>query len=472
VTRTSLRRAAILLAAAHLAAAAAWATPALAATTEEEAFEIGVEAYTYAYPLVMMEITRRVSTMGTDVSTGTVAMNQYKHLSTFPDAKFKHVVRPNADTLYSTLWYDVSQRPLLISLPDTGGRYYVFPLMDMWTDVFATLGSRTTGTGAMRFVLVGPYWTGGGLPDDVRVVKSPTPTGWVLGRIQTNGAADYPSVHKLQAGFRATPLGDAAAASGPAADATGGASWDLKTPPVKQVAEMEPAAFFALFAELMKTHPPHAADYAVLLRMERLGLVPGQSFDLKAAAPEIRQGLERAAPAALKRIVGSRGRLGPPRNGWSVLTTAIGVYGNDYLTRAFIAYAGLAALPPEEAIYPSTTVDHEGQRLSGANRYVLRFEKGQLPPAKAFWSLTMYGADQYFVDNPISRYAIGDRDALVHNADGSLDLYVQRESPGKDKEANWLPAAEGPFSMNLRLYLPRPEAVDGRWTPPAVTRVR
>ena len=306
----------------------------------------------------------------------------------------------------------------------------------------------------------------------MRVVKSPTPTGWVLGRIQTNGAADYPNVHKLQAGFGVAPLGDAVAAAGPVANASGEASWDLKTPPVKQVAEMEPAAFFALFAELVKTHPPHAADYAVLLRMERLGLVPSRSIDIKAAAPEIRRGLERAAPVALKRIVGARGRLGAPRNGWSVLTTAIGVYGNDYLTRAYIAYAGLAALPAEEAIYPSTTVDHEGQHLSGASTYVLRFEKGQLPPAKAFWSLTMYGADQYFVDNPISRYAIGDRDPLVYDADGSLTLHIQRESPGKDKEANWLPAAEGPFSMNLRLYLPRPEATDGRWVPPAVTRVR
>ena len=466
----SFRGAAIVLAA---AVPFAMLSPpgAHAAVSEEEAFEIGVEAYTYAYPIVLMEITRRVSTKSADLATGKATMSQFKHAQAFPDAKFKHVVRPNADTLYSTLWYDVSERPLLLSLPDTGGRYYVLPLMDMWTDVFASFGSRTTGTGATSFVLVGPTWKGAELPAGVRVVRSPTPVGWIIGRIQTNGAADFPNVRKLQAGFTAAPLGDGAVAAGPAKVAPGEATLVLKTPPVRQVAAMEPGVFFALFAELMKTNPPHASDYAVLLRMERLGIVPGRSFDLKAAEPQIRKGLDRAAPAALQRIVGARARLGSPRNGWSVTTASIGVYGNDYLNRAFIAYFGLAALPPEEAIYPSTMVDHEGRSLDGANKYVLRFEKGELPPAKAFWSLTMYGADQLFVDNPINRYAIGDRDPLVYNADGSLTLYIQRESPGKEREANWLPAAEGPFSMNLRLYLPRPEATDGRWVPPAVTRV-
>jgi len=457
-----------------LAMAAAFLTgPAQAApqgtpVTEEDAYAIGLEAYTYAYPMVLMEVTRRVST---NAGEGRLhaPMNHFSHMKTYPDASFRDVVRPNADTLYSTLWFDVGKEPLILTLPDTAGRYHVVPIMDMWTEVFATLGTRTTGNDGGTVALVGPHWQGG-LPQGMRMVRSPTEQGWIIGRIQTNGAADYDHVHQLQAGYAATPLSGWSKPQA-AAEAQADPSIDRKTPPVEQVAQMAPGAFFALFAETLKRNPPHATDYAVLLRMERVGLVPGQSFDLAAADPAVQRGLTRAAADAHARILNRRKGLDLTRNGWVALGNALGVYGNDYLQRAFIAYAGLGALPPEEAIYPMVPLDGAGKPLSGAARYVLHFDKDQIPPADAFWSLTMYGADQFFVANPIDRFAIGDRDKLAFNADGSLDLYIQKENPGADKQANWLPAPEGPFTMNLRLYLPRREALEGRWTPPPLKRV-
>ncbi len=451
-----------------LPAHAAAAAPAL---TQEEAHQIGVEAYTYAYPLVLMEVTRRVASnvARPDPEHLRAPMGQFAHAPKYPDAAFKDVVRPNADTLYSMLWFDVGDEPLVFSMPDTAGRYYVLPIMDMWTDVFAAFGSRTTGTGAGEFVLVGPRWKGS-TPAGLRVVVSPTDTGWIVNRIQTNGAADYDNVHKLQAGFKAVPLSRRGTAFTPQAGVVDPAI-DMKTPPVDQVAKMTPDAFFSLFAKLMQANPPHAADHAMLLRIERLGIVPGKPFVLADAPQVVRDALTRAAPDALARMKERGPQLRPRRDGWVVSTVPIGVYGNNYLLRAYIAFAGLGALPNEDAIYPSTGTDADGKPLTGENRYVLHFDKAQLPPAGAFWSLTMYGADQFFVDNPIDRYAIGDRDKLTFNPDGSLDIYLQHQSPAQDKASNWLPAPQGRFTMNLRLYLPSAEAFDGRWGPPAVRRV-
>lgn len=440
-----------------------------APVSEDEAYAIGIDAYTYAYPMVLMETTRRVSTNAGVDGPLRAPMNRFAHMKTYPDATFKDVVRPNADTLYSTLWFDVGKEPLVVTMPNTAGRYHVVPIMDMWTDVFATLGTRTTGNDGGSFALVGPNWRGT-LPKGMRMVRSPTDMGWIIGRIQTNGAADYDHVHGLQAGYAAAPLstwGKPQPATKPAADA----SIDMKTPPVMQVAAMKADAFFPLLAELMKRNPPHASDYGMLLRLEKIGIVPGQSFDFAKADPAVQRGLARAATDGLQRILNRRKGLSLTGNKWVAMGNALGVYGNDYLQRAFIGFAGLGALPPEEAIYPMAPLDSEGKPLTGASRYVLHFDKEQIPPADAFWSLTMYGADQFFVANPIDRFAIGDRDKLTFNADGSLDLYIQKDNPGADKEANWLPAPEGAFSMNLRLYLPRRPALEGSWIAPPIKRI-
>lgn len=439
-------------------------------TTEDLAYAIGVEAYTYAYPMVLMELTRRVATNVAQPDAARVRgpMNRFVHVPAYPDASFKDVVRPNADTLYSNIWYDVGEEPLVLTLPDTGNRYHVVPFYDMWTDVFATLGTRTNGNGGGRFALVGPRWKGQ-LPEGVRAIVSPTAVGWIVGRIQTNGADDYATVHRLQEGFEVAPLsawGKSAAAPAGRVDA----ALDMR-PPVEQVAALDAGAFFALFAELLKRNPPHAADGALLLRMERIGLVPGRSFALGQQPEAVQRAIVRAVPDAYRRMLERAPALRTMRNGWS-FGSNVGVYGNDYLARAFVAHSGLGALPREEAVYPRSAFDSDGQPLTGESCYVLHFDASELPPADVFWSLTMYGPDQFFVDNPLNRYAIGDRDPLVFNADGSLDLHIQHASPAPDKVSNWLPAPAGPFSMNLRLYVPQAPVLDGRWAPPALKRLR
>ena len=433
--------------------------------TEAEAYAIGVEAYTYAYPMVLMAISHRVATnvAAPDGILQRAPVNRFAHAVAYKNAAHRDVVRPNADTLYSRVWFDLGPEPLVLTLPDTQGRYHVVPIHDMWTDVFVTLGTRTTGNGGGTFALVGPHWRGS-LPPGVRPIACPTDNGWILGRIQANGTADYGFVHQIQAGLAIVPLSAWGQPHHPP-PAQPDPALDM-APPVEQVARLSPGAFFALFAETLRRNPPHAADGSILLRMERIGLVPGQGFDLAQAAPVVQQALERAAPDAYRRIRERVRGFGIPRDGWVSTSSTIGAYGNDYLLRAFIAHAGLGALPNEEAVYPMAMADAGGRPLTGSSRYVLHFDKAQIPPADAFWSLTMYGADQFFVPNALHRYAIGDRDPLVLNADGSLDLHIQHASPGQDQQANWLPAPAGPFSMNLRLYLPQPQAVDGRWTPP------
>jgi hypothetical protein len=261
-------------------------------------------------------------------------------------------------------------------------------------------------------------------------------------------------VHKFLDGIKAVPL---SAYGKPYTAPKNTVNPDLDmSPPPDQVEKMDAATFFAMFAELMKENPPHANDYPIIDRMKRIGIAPGKSFSLASQPKEIQDAFNAAPAKALKLIKDTWTKSGVLANGWRTNLTAIGTYGTDYLQRAGVAYAGLGAIVVEDAVYPTAFTDAGGEPLSSDNRYVLHFAKDQIPPARAFWSLTMYDQRQLFTENPINRYAIGDRDRLAFNPDGSLDLYIQRESPGKDKEANWLPAPkDGPFTMNLRLYWPR-----------------
>jgi hypothetical protein len=293
----------------------------------------------------------------------------------------------------------------------------------------------------------------------------------MIGRTQTNGKSDYDAVHKFQDGLTAVPLSGYGKPYTPPKGAVD-PKQDMAAP-VEQVAKMDAAAFFARFAEVTRENPPHANDYPVLARMRRLGLEPGKPFDLAAASPQARQALEKAPGLAQKLIVEQLTRAGTRVGNWQMITPPVGTYGTDYVRRAVIAFGGLGANVSEDAIYPTTLTDADGRPYDSGKKYVVHFAKGQFPPVRAFWSLTMYDERQFFTANPIDRFAIGDRDKLKLNADGSLTLYVQRESPGADKESNWLPAPkQGGFSMNLRLYWPKPAALDGTWAPPAVTEAK
>ena len=440
--------------------------------TGQEAYEIGVEAYIYLYPLVTMDVTRRIHTnFEIGQREGMGPMNTLAHWRKFPSATDRDVVRPNFDTLYSRGWIDLTTEPVVLSAPDTGGRYYLLPMLDMWTDVFAVPGKRTIGTNATNWALVPPGWNGS-LPEGVERIDAPTPHVWLIGRTQTNGPKDYENVHKIQAGYKATPLSRWGKKPEPV-KAKIDPNVDMKTDPLQQVNGMSAAAFFAYGAELMKLHPPHVSDWSQISRMKRIGVVPGKSFDLAALAPQVQAALKKVPDSALKAMQAKLPTLSRVTNGWLMNTDTVGVYGNYYLKRAVVALVGLGANQPEDAIYPLLVADADGNPLSGGNKYILHFEKSELPPVNAFWSVTMYDAEGFQVSNPINRFAIGDRDDLTYNNDGSLDIYIQPQNPGKKKVSNWLPAPEnGALGITMRLYAPKAEALDGRWAPPAVFKVK
>lgn len=437
----------------------------------EEAFQIGVEAYVYFYPLVLMDITRRQMTnIEPGKAAGSGPKNNFSHVRTFPPADFKTVVRPNFDTLYSSCWLDLTDEPLILSAPDTAGRYYLLPILDMWTDVFAVPGKRTSGTAAGDWAVVPPGWKGD-LPDGVAKIQSPTPYAWIIGRTQTNGPADYDAVHNIQDGYRITPLsqwGKHPTAVPFDADP----SVDTTTPPLDQVNDMPAKEYFTYAVELMKLHSPHLSDWSTISRLQRIGIEPGERFSWDALPSVIRDALTEALSSGLKLMRGKMPTLARVVNGWLMNTDTMGVYGNYYLKRAIVAMVGLGANQPEDAIYPVNVGDSEGMPMQAENNYVLHFSKDEVPPVEAFWSLTMYDVEGFQVVNPINRFALGDRNPLKFNRDGSLDLFIQHRNPGRDKESNWLPAPEsGELGITLRLYAPKPEVVDGRWAPPAVKLV-
>ncbi|MCC3244310.1 DUF1254 domain-containing protein [Methylocystis sp. WRRC1] len=441
------------------------------AVSEQEAYEIGKEAYIYLYPLVTMDVTRKVMTnIEAGKKPGAGPMNEFSHVREYPPADFRDVVRPNFDTLYSIAWLDLTREPIIMSAPDTKGRYYLLPLLDMWSDVFAAPGKRASGTAAASFAITPQNWRGK-LPKGVERIDAPTPYVWVIGRTQTNGPKDYDAVHAIQDGYRLTPLSRWGKAVKPAA-AKIDPDVDMKTPPLDQVNNMPASKFFSYAAELLKVNPPHVTDWSQIARLKRIGIEPGKSFDVEKSDPAVKRALEKARADSLAEMAAKVTTLARVVNGWQMNTDTMGVYGDYYLKRAIIAQQGLGANQPEDAIYPFNLADGEGKPLKGENNYVLRFAKSELPPVGAFWSLTMYDDQGFQIANPLNRFAIGDRDPLKYNADGSLDIYIQHASPGPDKEANWLPApASGGANITMRLYAPKPEALDGRWAPPAVKRI-
>lgn len=438
--------------------------------TDEDAGTIAVEAYVYLYPLVTMEVSRRQLTQGPpDTRPGRGPMGVFSHIREFPAADFRAVVRPNFDTLYSSAWLDLAAEPQIVSAPATDGRYFLLPCLDMWTDVFACPGTRTSGSDALVFALCGPGWEGE-LPDGVERIDAPTPGAWIVGRTQTNGPSDYPAVRAFQDELSITPL-SAWPGPAPAPVVTDDPSVDAETPPLEQVNAMSAADFFTLGARLMGVHRPHLTDWSVLRRMRRIGVVPGEAFD-PSSLPASAQAAVAAAPAqALGVLSAAFPRLAPVVDGWMTPTDSMGVYGDFYVKRAVVAMVGLGANQPEDAIYPVLETDSDGKPLDGSQRYRIHFAADALPPAGAFWSVTMYDADGFQAANELDRFAIGDRDDLTYGADGSLDLLLQHEHPGAELESNWLPAPRGPLGVTMRLYQPAPEALDGTWTPPPVQRL-
>jgi hypothetical protein len=442
-----------------------------ATLTEDEARTLGAEAYVYGFPLVLMDITRQVHLGYSKDGKSRARPNQFIHSRTFPDPTFTSVVSPNADTLYSNAWLDLSIEPILISIPEMGKRYYLMQFLDAWSNTFACPGTRTTGNGKGEFAVVGPGWKGE-VPAGVQVLRSPTNMVWLIGRTQTNGKDDYAAVHAMQNKYKMTPLSARGKNYVPPENAGVEPGIDTKTPPVEQVTGMAASVFFARLNALMNKSPPAAADAATLKRLARIGVVPGKPFEIKALNPAVAGGIEQGVRAARERLTAAAKRpQGKGANSWDMIRN-LGKYGTVYPFRAVVALFALGANLPEDALYPRTRTDADGLPLSGANRYVMHFTREQLPPVEAFWSVTLYNSKQAFVENPIGRYAIGDRDRLKFDDDGSLTLYIQHESPGGARESNWLPTPKDEFNLFMRLYWPKKEALDGTWKPPAVQRLQ
>jgi hypothetical protein len=342
--------------------------------------------------------------------------------------------------------------------------------MDAYTDNFAYIGTRTNGGAAGDYAILPPRWTGD-VPAGLQRIEAPTPAVWMLGRILAGEIEDDLRVARaLQRQFTLAPLRDFSkpipepgpppprAASGP------------RIVPNQVVAAMNAAAFFGNLAKLMNVNQPHSSDRALVDQFAAIGLTPGGEFDLEKLDAPVRSGLERAVVSARVLIESRIGATGPMRNGWRFYD--IGHWQANYLRRAAFAWLAIGGNDPEESIYVEALTDSDGGPLSGAHDYRLHFDPGRTPPANAFWSLTMYDADRYLVENPMHRYAIRDRTpGLKYNSDGSLDIYISRTA-ASGHESNWLPAATGELSLALRLYLPKPEALNGAWQPPSVVRVK
>jgi len=429
--------------------------------TKSEKIMLGAEAYIFGYPLVIMDVTRANSALTLAPENSLLKVPQ------FPDAGFKEVVRPNVDTLYTTGFIDMAKGPWVFEMSANDKRYEVMPFMDAWTNVFASPGTRTTGTAGGRFLLVDRAWSGK-VPLGLTLLRSPTQIVWLIGRTQTNGVADYPEVHALQDGINLSLLADWQAGK-PATLPAWQSTSSKPVPPVEQMQAMRTDAFFNRLALLMLGNPPAAADGPMLEKLSRIGMAPGQppnwgALDLAAISlgrwlADFKVAKELKKPRDLVR-------------GWVTPPAILGDYGTSYNIRAVVAMVGLGANLPADATYPYTSVDAAGQTLDGSRRYRLHFTPAELPPVKAFWSVTAYGSDNFLIDNPLRRYAIGDRDPLVYNSDGSLDLWIQADAPAAGKSSNWLPVKAGnPFLLNARLYWPMPSALDGSWGMPAVQRV-
>ena len=436
-----------------------------------EEFWLATDAYIYGYPLVTMEMTRRVITNVASVAGTRGPMGQFIKLRQYPDASFRDVTAPNADTLYTTAFIDVGKDPWVLSIPDMKDRYFLMPMLDGWTNVFQVPGKRTTGTGAQTYAITGPGWKGT-LPPGVKEYKSPTSIVWILGRIYCTGTPeDYAAVHALQDQFALVPLSSYGKPYTPPAG-TVDPSIDMKTAVREQVNRMDAVSYFNLLAQLMKANPPAAADAPELTKFAKIGLVPGKDFDASKLDADF---VKRIPQVAFDRIMlqFKVGKSIRNINGW-MYDSETGVYGTDYLNRAFVAAIGLGANRIQDAVYPTLLKDAEGKAYDGANKYVIHIPKGQLPPVRGFWSVTMYDANYFFVANPINRYSISARQNLKANPDGSIDLYVQNQSPGADKESNWLPAPKDKFILMLRMYWPNekpPSIINGTWKPPACKKV-
>ena len=417
--------------------------------------QIGTQAYIWGYSLVILK--QRLRSLF--VRRG-VPLNQLVRSERLATPESKAAAFPNNDTLYASAWLDLRQEPIILHVPDTQERYYSVQLMDAYTNTFAYVGRRVTGTKEGNYAIVGPAWQGT-LPAGVKPIKSPTNTVWSLVRILVEGEDDLPAVRALQQQYTLTPL-----------IAYGSTTPSAQVPPKPsaQAAESNGLQFYDELSAALQDDPPPEDESPLLTLFAQVGIGQNRRPSQEVKDQATIDGLKQAILEGDRLIDQKASNLGTTVNGWRV-NYQIGNFGKDYLLRAATAKMTFAPNTAEESLYFTAQVDSNGKPLSGANQYRLRFDANRLPPVDAFWSLTMYGLDRFLVANPLNRYAISDRTkGLQYNADGSLDIYIQHEVP-VGKESNWLPAPAEGFSLMLRAYQPRAELLTGAYKVPPMKRV-
>lgn len=417
----------------------------------EKLKDLVFNVYEFAFPLMMMDYTRKQATNvpNAKINPTKAPHNQFAHYREFPAADDKSVVRFNFDTLYSIAWLDLTEGPIVLTTPHASDKYHLLPMLDMWSDVFFVPGTRTTHGVAKKYVIAFNGWSGE-VTDDLEVIYAPTPYVWIIGRTQTDGERDYENVHAIQNQLSITPLkywGSDYTAPQYEVDPT----IDMKTDPQASVWNLPSEQFFAHFAKILKVNPPHYNDYPITSRLHEIGITKDGQFN---PSDEVKAVMDEAVELAKKDIFAAitDGLLGITRNNWSWMQNGSGAYGTSYRLRAMVAFAGLGCNLPEDALYPNCAVDANGELLTGGKRYTLTFPPGELPPADAFWSLTLYDKNGFQVPNELNRFAIGDRDELVFEDDGSLILTIQHDRP--ENVSNWLPAPKELFELTLRMYSP------------------
>jgi hypothetical protein len=458
---------------------AALAAPAAARAQEKNTMleDLARRAAIYLFPVYEMYRTRWNATVN-EKNPIRQKLNRFFHVPVLATYRSRAVTTPNADTLYSSAWLDLSVEPVFLTVPDMGGRYYSFALMSLFTDNFAYVCRRLDGNRPKPRMIVGPNWRGV-VDHEVELVRAPTNGVWLLGRILNDGPTDLEAVRHLQS---RTLLESPDMRNERRIIETQELMRQRSSPPPEPVADWppinpnDPFDLFEVGMRAMGESPLTERGKAAIEEFAPLRLRPGRKFDARAFGEAEREAIRRGIARARDDIRAAGRRYGKVINGWSYPARNLGNFGDDYLYRALIALTGLAALEVAEATYLTCNGDADGRPLDGGGRYSLRFEPGQLPPVKAFWSLSMYELTPegraFFTDNPISRYAIGDRTkGLVQGADGSLDIVIQHDRPAEAQAANWLPAPAGPMRLVLRAYEPDEALLDGRWRAPAVRRV-
>ncbi|WP_448141630.1 DUF1254 domain-containing protein [Stenotrophomonas bentonitica] len=438
------------------------------AVSVEQAKAIARDAYVYGVPLVDTYKTLYAFNVDTSNPQYKGPFNSILNIARVFTPDDTAFVTPNSDTPYSFAMLDLRAEPVVITVPKMAkDRYFVFQLMDLYTFNFDYIGSRATGNDGGSFLIAGPAWKGEAPKGITKVIRSETDLVSVVGRTQLFNAADLENVKRIQAGYKVQPL--SALTGTPAPPPAPAIAWIKPTPPAQDRTSLE---FFNQLAFLLQfAQPPHPSEVALRERFATLGIEPGKPFDANQLSPQMQAALKEGMAEGQKQIDAKRASLGGKTDS---LFGNRDFLKNDYVARATGTQVGIGANSREEAMYPILDKDSKGEPLDGSKgAYTLRFAKDQLPPVDAFWSVTMYGLpQQLLVKNPIDRYLINSPmlPELKKDPDGGLTIYVQAESPGKEKQANWLPAPNGPFVMFMRYYRPKPALLENRWTTPAVVK--